>query len=133
MAESLIVDFRRALEDDHPEEALIHATNYERTIGTVIDCSDDNIYPYMFRWASCNRVCPALGELYDLIRRGGGVTLAIATRPHSSYIGFVERHLCRVTFVGRGGLADPDASHPMLTPRLGTAREGLGTVASIFV
>jgi hypothetical protein len=121
------MDFRRALEHDRPEEALKQAANYEKMTGTVIDCSDDNVYPYLFRWASCASTSPSLVELYNLIRRGGGVTLQIATRPHhqSAYIGFWSTAIfVAARSLGEGTWLIPMLATQCLRPAWGRPEKG---------
>jgi hypothetical protein len=62
-------------------EALLNANDYERENGHVIDCRHKAGVPHLFLWAQGMRSDEPVSAVFDVIERGGGVTLDIATIP----------------------------------------------------
>jgi hypothetical protein len=88
MGEQLVMTFRLELCAGEYDRALDIAREYEATTGHVIDCREpvgndvlEKGFRYLFQWSRSNRSSEAISDVFDMIERGGGVTLEGATVP----------------------------------------------------
>jgi hypothetical protein len=111
MSEELVEKFRDSLSNCDYLTALQCANQYESATGRVIDCSDDEKYPCLFWWAWASHDNEATRGVFDVIERGGGVTVKSATRLHNN------RTAMTLAMVDRRG-SDVWLAPLLATPRL---------------
>jgi hypothetical protein len=124
MDEDLVVCFRDALFSRNYDEALRCANNYEKATGHVIDCSEASNYPYLCVWASAAKVTGRVGAVFDVIARGGGVTVASATLPQTTVGGIVNAMTLAARSPARDVYLDSLVATSSLRPVWGFSNNG---------